>query len=92
MSAAFVEATSALSQDPELRNRVMAANTAAERAEILRAAGVPVPTHAEVNASLLAMSDVQGAGKNPGWTKDDTNDLIDGIDTASTVASAGAAA
>ena len=62
MSNAFHQAAKALSSDPDLANKVMAAGTPAERAEILKAAGVPVPSHADVSAFHSSLSDVSGAG------------------------------
>ncbi len=62
MSNAFHQAAKALSSDPDLANKVMAAGTPAERAEILKAAGVPTPTHADISASHASLSDVSGAG------------------------------
>ena len=62
MSNAFHHAAKALSSDPDLANKVMAASTPAQRAEILKAAGVSVPSHADVNAFHASLSDVSGAG------------------------------
>ena len=62
MSTAFTEAAKALKDNPELSNRVMAATTPAERAEILKAAGVTPPTHADISAAHQELSDVSGAG------------------------------
>ena len=62
MSTTFAEAAKAMSDNPELASQVMAAGTPAERAEILKAAGVSVPTHAEVSAAHSSLSDVSGAG------------------------------
>ena len=50
MSATFNETASALAASPELKEKVLSANSADERRAILVEAGVAVPTHAEVNA------------------------------------------
>ena len=62
MSATFTSAAKALNDNPALANKVMAAATPAERAEILKAAGVAVPSHADVNSFHASLSDVSGAG------------------------------
>ena len=63
MSTAFANTVKALNDNPELANKVMAAGTPAERAEILKAAGVAVPTQADVSAAHAAsLDDVAGAG------------------------------
>ena len=62
MSATFTAAAKALNDNPALANKVMAAATPAERAEILKAAGVAVPSHADVNSFHASLSDVSGAG------------------------------
>lgn len=54
MSAIFTETARALASDPELRAKVLSVTSADERRAILVEAGVPVPTHEEVNAHLLA--------------------------------------
>lgn len=54
MTDRFIAVSTALSQDPELRDRVLAAATAEERAAILVAAGLEVPTAEEVEAAKLA--------------------------------------
>ena len=58
MSTAFVSAIKAMGDNPELLAKVSSAGSSEERASILRAAGVEVPTHADVNAHLMA--DVAG--------------------------------
>jgi hypothetical protein len=60
MSTAFVSAIKAMSDNPELLAKVSSAGSSEERASILRAAGVEVPTHADVNAHLMA--NVAGGG------------------------------
>ena len=62
MSATFTAAVKALNDNPELATKVMSAGTPAERAEILKSAGVAVPTHADVNSYHASLSDVSGAG------------------------------
>jgi len=62
MSATYTAAAKALNDNPALATKVMAAGTPAERAEILKAAGVAVPTHADVNSYHASLSDVSGAG------------------------------
>ena len=62
MSNAFAETTKAMNENPDLATKVMAAGTPAERAEILKAAGVSVPSHADVAAAHSSLSDVSGAG------------------------------
>ena len=62
MSATFTAAAIALNDNPALATKVMAAGTPAERAEILKAAGVAVPSHADVNSYHASLSDVSGAG------------------------------
>jgi hypothetical protein len=64
MSTAHSEAVKAMQNDPELSRKVMTAESPAERAEILRSAGVTPPTHADVSAAHLALSDVAGAGSS----------------------------
>ncbi len=63
MSATFQETASALANDPELRAKVLAATTAEDRAAVLREAGVPVPTHADVNSHTdNSLAGVAGGG------------------------------
>ena len=64
MSATFTAVAKALNDNPELATKVMSAATPAERAEILKAAGVTVPTHADVNSHHASLSDVSGAGQS----------------------------
>jgi hypothetical protein len=65
MSATFTAAAKALNDNPALASQVMQAATPAERAEILKAAGVALPTHADVNSYHASLSDVSGAGSTP---------------------------
>lgn len=60
MSATFTAAAKAMTDNEELRNQVLAAGSAEERAAILREAGVEVPTHADVNAAHADMAGVAG--------------------------------
>ena len=50
--------------NPALATKVMSVGTPAERAEILKAAGVAIPTHADVNSHHASLSDVSGAGQS----------------------------
>lgn len=65
MSATFAAATQALANDPELFAKVTTAGSPEERAAHLRAAGVAVPTHADVNSHLANMAGVAGGGSTP---------------------------
>ena len=60
MSATFDETVRALSENADLRSAVMSAGSAEERSAILRGAGVPVPSHADLNAAHAQMVDVDG--------------------------------
>jgi hypothetical protein len=80
MSTTFNETARAIAADPELKAKVLAVNTAEERRDILVAAGVPVPTHDDVNAHA-ALAGVAGGSS----TASD-------VAAASPVAAAGAAA
>ena len=63
MSSTFQETANALANDPELRARVLAVNTADERAAILREAGVPVTTHDDVNSHTdNTLAGISGGG------------------------------
>ena len=63
MSTTFQETAKALQDNPELKAKVLTANSAEDRANILREAGVAVPTHADVNAHHNALEGVDGGGK-----------------------------
>lgn len=63
MSATFNAAAQALANDPALRDKVMSAGSAEERAQILRDAGIQVPTHEDVNSGVNALAGVAGGGK-----------------------------
>jgi hypothetical protein len=60
MSTTYAAAAKALANDPELLAKVTKAGSAEERAAHLSAAGVAVPTHADVNAHLANMAGVAG--------------------------------
>jgi hypothetical protein len=60
MSTTFAAATKALSDNPELLDKVSKAGSAEERAALLTTAGVAVPTHADVNSHLANMAGVAG--------------------------------
>ena len=62
-ASTFHEAAKALAANDDLRNKVMTAGSAEERANVLREAGVAVPSHADVNAAHAEMAGV--AGGNP---------------------------
>lgn len=63
MSDRFSAVMTALSQDPELQERVLAAETPEERAALLSAAGLELPTPEEVEAAKL--SGVAGGSSSP---------------------------
>ena len=56
MSQNFAATAKALEDDPALKARVLSAESAEERAEHLRAAGVYVPTHDDVNQALAGVA------------------------------------
>ena len=85
MSDTFSATAQALNDNPELRNKVMSAGSAEERASILRDAGVPVPTHADVNAAHANMAGIAGGGKT-------TNTIAASAPAVAPAAAAGAAA
>ena len=58
----YEAAMNALSNDPELQAKIMAANSAEERQAIFSAAGVALPTHAEVNDHHANLASASGAG------------------------------
>ena len=60
MSVTFNETAKALAENADLRNAVMSVESAEERAAILREAGVPVPTHADINAAHADMAGGDG--------------------------------
>ena len=62
MSAKFNAAMQAINDDPALRDKVLSAGSAEERAQHLRDAGVQVPTHEDVNSGIKALAGVAGGG------------------------------
>jgi hypothetical protein len=60
MSATFKAAAKALSDNPALLAKVSAAGSAEERQAHFKAAGIAVPTHADVNSH---MADVAGGSE-----------------------------
>ncbi len=85
MSATFVAATKALASDPDLFAKVSAAGSPEERAALLTAAGVEVPTHADVNAHVANMAGAAGG------TGSATDYAADSATVVVCAASAGAA-
>jgi Nif11 domain len=61
MSDRYTAVMTALTQDPELQARVLAAATPEERAALLSAAGLELPTTEEIEAAKLA--DVAGGAQ-----------------------------
>jgi len=61
-SSTFHEAAKALAANDDLRNKVMTAGSAEERANVLREAGVAVPSHVDINAAHAEMAGVAGGG------------------------------
>lgn len=68
MASPFAAVAQAMKDNPKLAEQVMAAGTPAERAEILMAAGIPVPTQADVQTHQDGLQDVSGAGFSPSTT------------------------
>jgi hypothetical protein len=97
MSATFTAAAKALADDPQLLANMHSAGSAEERAELFRAAGITVPTHADVNSHLAKMAGVAG-GASAAEVAASAMDTADQVDTtveivggASAAAGAGAA-
>lgn len=67
MSTSLETTAQAIKENPELFVKLTSASSAEERAEILREAGLEVPTHADVNARVAAMAGVAG-----GWSSNPT--------------------
>ena len=63
MSENYDAAVAALSGNEELRNKVLSATSAEERAGHLRDAGLDIPTQEEVNSRHSDLADVAGAGR-----------------------------
>ena len=83
MSSTVTAASKALANDPELFAKVTTAASAEERAAHFRAAGVEVPTHADINAHLANMAGIAGG-------QTEQQEIQDGVNT--TMAAVGAAA
>ena len=81
-ASTFHEAAKALAANDDLRNKVMTAGSAEERANVLREAGVAVPSHADVNAAHAEMAGVSGGGP--------TTTIITAVAPAAAEAAAGA--
>ena len=60
MSTEFAKTAKALGENPELLAKVSSAGSAEERANMLREAGLTVPTPADVNEHLATMAGVIG--------------------------------
>ena len=82
-ASTFHEAAKALAANDDLRNKVMTAGSAEERANVLREAGVAVPSHADVNAAHAEMAGVSGGGSP-------TTTIIIAVAPAAAEAAAGA--
>ena len=81
-ASTFHEAAKALAANDDLRNKVMTAGSAEERANVLREAGVAVPSHADINAAHAEMAG--GAGGST------TTSIIKSAAPAAAEAAAGA--
>jgi hypothetical protein len=86
MSATFTAAAKALTNDPELSAKMKTAGSAEERVALFKAAGVTVPTHADVNSHLANMTGVAG-----GMSSQDQTDVEGAAVVTATAAGAGAA-
>ena len=82
-SSTFHETAKALAANDDLRNKVMTAGSAEERANVLREAGVAVPSHADINAAHAEMAGVSGGGSP-------TTTIIIAVAPAAAEAAAGA--
>lgn len=60
MSANFHAAVQALANDPVLREQVVSATSAEQRASILRDAGIELPTQADVDQGMAELAGVAG--------------------------------
>lgn len=60
MSEVFNAAAQAISNDPALREKVMSATSAQERAAILADAGIATPSHEHVSSGLNALAGAAG--------------------------------
>jgi predicted ATPase with chaperone activity len=61
MSTTFAETAKAISENPAVVAQLQTVTTPEARQEILKAAGIPIPTHADVNAHMATLDDVSGA-------------------------------
>ena len=77
MTDTFQTIYNAMSADPDLAARVIAAAPGEERAAVLRDAGLPVPNADDNAAGMLALADVSG-----GNTTGDINDASYGGEAA----------
>lgn len=66
MPGSFADAAAAIAANPELADSLKSVTSPAERAELLKAAGVTPPTHADINSHLDGEDTLQGvsAGGN----------------------------
>jgi len=60
MSDNFKTIVNKLNEDTDLRDRVMNASSNEERKQVMKSAGLPVPTNAEIQ-NAQALADVHGA-------------------------------
>lgn len=90
MSTAFAETTKALNNNPELLAKVTSAQSAQERVEILRAAGVDVPAAAEVHASLANMGGISGGVSQTSMNTPNSVPIAIGVTSAAVAAAAAA--
>jgi hypothetical protein len=87
MSSTFAAATKALTDNPELLAKVSKAGGAEERAALMTAAGIAVPTHADVNAHVANMAGVAG-GTNITQVIDGSAPIVIAITAGSSAAAA----
>ena len=78
MSETFSAVANALAADPDLKARVMAADSSEARAAILQEAGVPVPSQGDIASGVSALANVAGGGS----TTTDINYANDGAQAA----------
>jgi hypothetical protein len=79
----FVNACSALRENPELRSQLVGASSPEERKQILQGAGVDIPTTAHMNETQANLAAVAGAGSGSGST---STDVLIGAVIASSLA------
>ena len=85
-ASTFHEAAKALAANDDLRNKVMTAGSAEERANVLREAGVAVPSHADVNAAHAEMAGVAGGNVTTAVAKSAEVEIISSAAEASAAA------